>query len=67
MNITRLDNDRYLVGAVVITRQADGTWAAIPPDRNDGYPNRPLFTVGSLAEALDMAAGAIELLRPVES
>lgn len=66
MNITRLDADRYLVGSVIVTRTDNG-WAAIPPaDPTDpaSLRDRPLFTMTTLDEALDMCAGAIEMLRP---
>lgn len=68
MNITRLDADHYLVGSVVITRQYDkdgqqDRWAAVP--RGD-VNERPLFTLNALDDALDMAAGAIAMLAPVD-
>jgi len=57
MTIIRLDKDNYLVGAVTITRTDDG-WGAIVTDE------RPLFVRPTLDAALDLAADAIELLRP---
>lgn len=70
----RYDADHYMVGAVSLRRQEDGTWAAIPPSRiADGTTwgqesnERPLFTASSLEEILDMAHGAVEMMRPAPS
>ena len=63
IQITRIDSDHYMVGKVMLTRQVDdtenGLWAALPLGED-----RPLFTAPTLEEILDMAHGAVEMMRP---
>lgn len=65
VTFTRIDSDHYVVGRVHLVRVPDGTeagrWEAQPyGDAND----RPLFTAPTLEEILDMAHGAVEMMRP---
>ena len=67
IQITRIDGDHYVVGAVHLVRTIDdvenGQWVALP--FNDSS-QRPLFTAPTLEEILDMAHGATEMMRPAE-
>jgi hypothetical protein len=77
MTITRLDDDRFRVGGVTITRRDDG-WAAIPDPLPHAAPRcsddhdasqclrlqRPLFVQPTLDEALNLAAAAILMFSP---
>jgi len=67
VTFTRIDANHYVVGAVHLRRMLDDGrgpgmhWAALP--YND-TSERPLFTASSLEEILDMAHGAVEMMRP---
>jgi hypothetical protein len=67
IQITRIDANHYVVGAVHLIRQemngATGPdlWVARPHNNSD---ERPLFTAATLEEILDMAHGACEMMRP---
>ncbi|HET7110140.1 MAG TPA: hypothetical protein VFI41_04670 [Gemmatimonadales bacterium] len=67
VTFTRIDANHYVVGRVHLIRTAlngangPDQWAAYPyGDQNE----RPMFTARSLDEILDMAHGAVEMMRP---
>jgi hypothetical protein len=65
VTFTRVDSNHYVVGAVHLVRVVDdiehGRWEARPYNDPD---ERPLFTAPTLEEILDMAHGAVEMMRP---
>lgn len=64
VTFTRIDANHYVVGRVHLVRaypESGPRWEARPD--NDAT-ERPLFTAGTLEEILDMAHGAVEMMRP---
>jgi hypothetical protein len=67
ITITRIDSDTYIVGGVHLLRDKyfESTdmpaWGAYP---HGDRTQRPLFTAKNLEEILDMAHGAVEMMRP---
>lgn len=66
VQFTRIDANHYVVGRIHLTRRypPDGPrWEALPYGDSS---ERPLFTAETLEEILDMAHGAVEMMRPAD-
>lgn len=64
IQITRIDANHYVVGRVHLKRIRTldrEHWRAVP---DNNVQERPLFTAPTLEEILDMAHGAVEMMRP---
>lgn len=72
VTFTRIDAGHYVVGAVHLVRtRLAGESKANPTEHWEALPfgdtgQRPLFTGDSLEAILDMAHGAVELMRPAD-